>query len=492
MSKYQTQRTKKVAIPAYLLFLVFCLFSCGKQTEQRQVSLIGLPITTINETSLGAGRGVSYSFEENVSEEMWAYLEELEEEGSLIDAIYRHQYISAYSPGFQSVISAEGDGNAYKNDADKPYSVIVAAITVTEVVGETDLVTEIGQHITTNIKADVDEVLALHPGYTPKEKATITIAFASGAERERMDIRPGKRYLIYGENYTDFEAELKVLVADIKKCDAKDVDLSGYAGLSYEEDKPREYCNYNSYSPALLYGKTDHIHLKDGTPMELPMQERVLDAFLTPLEPDTDVDAFLESAEGAVWRTAIQQCNIQFSCMMVIGTDCVESVYNFHQSESELVEGRFFTADEYEKGKQVCLISAENAAKTGLCVGDSLMLGFYRGADDQFHIRDYNLEHRNLLTQPFSAKIGFEGEKTYEIVGIYKQTDLWAQKSQPAFKANTVFVPNASLVGMECYTDRSDLLCTVVVADGKGDELLNTLAENGFPQDALSLYGKAK
>lgn len=54
----------------------------------------------------------------------------------------------------------------------------------------------------------------------------------------------------------------------------------------------------------------------------------------------------------------------------------------------------------------------------------------------------------NLCAQPYCSRVGFTGDsQTYEIIGIYRQSNLWEADSY-SVTPNTVFVPNASLAAL--------------------------------------------
>ena len=90
-------------------------------------------------------------------------------------------------------------------------------------------------------------------------------------------------------------------------------------------------------------------------------------------------------------------------------------------------------------------------------------MSFYWGPNP---LDDLTASEWKVQPQRFSQKIGVSGDtKTYQIIGIYRQSDLW-DTADYRFLPNTVFVPNASLPE-NCYSSRNGVFFTYVLQNGK-------------------------
>ena len=58
----------------------------------------------------------------------------------------------------------------------------------------------------------------------------------------------------------------------------------------------------------------------------------------------------------------------------VLGTECLDSMYQFNQKQARIVAGREFTDEEYESGSRVCVISEALAGNSGLSLGDTITM----------------------------------------------------------------------------------------------------------------------
>ena len=90
---------------------------------------------------------------------------------------------------------------------------------------------------------------------------------------------------------------------------------------------------------------------------------------------------FLETEEGRVWRDEIIPCcERSHDSVAVLLTDNIQGLSQFCQEESALLEGRFITREEYDRGDAVCLVGADYALFNGLSVGDTITLDLYKPA----------------------------------------------------------------------------------------------------------------
>lgn len=100
----------------------------------------------------------------------------------------------------------------------------------------------------------------------------------------------------------------------------------------------------------------------------------------------------------------------------------VESLLPFEQETLYLIDGRFFTAEEYANGEAVCIITEWVAERLGVGVGDSVPLSVVS-------------DPRCASAQSYWYETGFDTEKTYTVVGITNASEG---------SLHTVFAPKAA------------------------------------------------
>lgn len=478
------------------------------EIEQGYVT-IGVPTTETRQVTLDHN-GLTFSYEESIiTAEMWEYLDGLAEKGSIIRGAYQQKFISAYSPSVCTVTSSKEDG-AYQWSLDIPYNGAIFAVRVIQI-DDTDAYPD-GSFFA-DISAAIDETVMLHPDYVTRQTLDFTVQCSSKEEFDALDVAPGKRFLVYGTEYSDSDLELRTDLAESVRCSVEEIDLSDISyDLTPDDFPPEEFSRTEGDQPIARYKNGDigvtmcwdpakqidtcwlsvrheagiystdfHAIAIDGTDLGRSC-DRYIDAYMVPL--DTDVETFLQSESGTIWRDAVEELEVQYHTFSVIGTDLLESMYSFHENESFVAQGRSFTESEYQSGANVCLISEATALSSGLNVGDEIDLSFYWGANPLIDISD---PQWSLQPQRYSQKVGLLGSpQTYQIVGIYRQSKLWDTGSY-RFNPNTVFVPNASLTE-ECYTSRDGVFFTFVLQNGKVQALKDALSEQGYPSDILFCF----
>lgn len=476
------------------------------EIEQGYVT-IGVPTTETRLVTLDDD-GLTFSYEESIiTAEMWEYLDELAEKGSIIKGAYQQKFISAYSPSVCTVTSSKEDG-AYRWALDIPYNGAIFAVRVIQI-DDTDVYPD-GSFFA-DISAAIDETVMLHPDYVTRQTLDFTVQCGSKEEFDALGVAPGKRFLVYGTGYSDSDLELRTSLAESFRCSVEEIDLSDISYDLTPDDFPSEEfsgtdqpvakyengdratimywdpakqidtCWLSVRHEAGIYSTDFHAIAIDGTDLGR-LCDRYIDAYMVPL--DTDVETFLQSESGTVWRDAVEELEVQYHTFSVIGTDLLESMYSFHENESFVAQGRSFTESEYQSGANVCLISEATALSSGLNVGDEIDLSFYWGANPLMDISD---PQWSLQPQRYSQKVGLSGSpQNYQIVGIYRQSKLWDTGSY-RFKPNTVFVPNASLTE-DCYTSRDGVFFTFVLQNGKIQALKDALSEQGYPTDILFCF----
>lgn len=443
-----------------------------------------------------------------ITPEIREFLRQLPETCPGVKGAYRQQFISAWCPSLATLTSAQEDGH-YRWGLDAPYNCAMFVVTVTDV-GEPVEALSTADRVFVYVTGTVEETVLLHPGYAPRSRLNLC-CFLPIEEWEAAHLEVGGRYLVYCEDYVDADLELRTDIAEILRCSVDEVDWSD---ITYDllEDTPQteppivaEYFSeengggrfltqndLNAIGAGSAYVQQRHADLEyypiqiDGSEGKVSISELVVEPAIVPLEGS--VEAFLETPGGAEWKEVLEQARIRQQCVPVLGTDFLESMYLFQQKEAFLVEGRAFTQEEYRSGKPVCVISEALALSSGLSLGDSLDLRFYWGADPSETGGDMEgMTLTNLCAQPYSSRVGFTGDsQTYEIIGIYRQSNLWEADSY-SVTPNTVIVPNASLAG-PCLTREAGVLYTLVLENGGIEAVEQALRDQGYPESVLVYF----
>lgn len=515
-----------IRLIAILLFLsmasaFFCLgagtyasaLATQRELEENFVT-IGVPTPETEEYTIEASGRTLHDTRSVITYEMWAFLDSLAADGSIIKGCTKQQFISAYSPALHTVTSASYE-NEYRPILDAPYTRGVFVIRVTEI-QKFEQFHGIG-NCSANVTGEIEETLALHPSLCTRKKISMVVNAGSREAFDALALAPGKRYLIYAANLQDQDLALRTTLAFFAKCPLGEVDL-GLIDYDIENDpayqaiiknpqtKPEErpvakYTHGNGAGVFLRQIDIDHLGLIscsvndeagiwksaplvdiNGKEMEGSMEDRYLDAWMTPLEGGSS--EFLASENGKVWREAIQEVQTNAHAVPVFGTDLLEAVYSFHKGDCFVTQGRSFAEQEYQQGAKVCMIPEVAAQAAGLSVGESIPLSFYWGAFPQ---EVYDPAWK-LGAQPYSEKVGFVGEaESFEIVGIYRQSNLWELEENYHFLPNTVFVPNAALPEPG-YTKREDVFFSFILQNGKVDALKEALRKEGYPENILICF----
>lgn len=196
---------------------------------------------------------------------------------------------------------------------------------------------------------------------------------------------------------------------------------------------------------------------------------------------------FLETEEGRVWKEEIIPCcERSHDSVAVLLTDNVQGLSQFCQQESALLEGRFITQKEYDRGDAVCMVGADYALYNGLQVGDTITLDLYKPAyftskggialGAQGSIIYYT------CCMPLAEENRLGAEREYTIVGLYSAPVRPSDPDGHGFRGDTVLAPKASApeVLAAAEEDRvTPLLNTLVLKNGSIDEFEAYMAENG-------------
>ena len=130
-----------------------------------------------------------------------------------------------------------------------------------------------------------------------------------------------------------------------------------------------------------------------------------------------------------VFEKAGESLKVSQNFILVNSTDDLMSLYPFHQEEQYLVEGREFTAEEYENGDHVVIIPEFMAIRMEKSVGDTIKIDFME--PDETGEKPY-----------YWAGNGFRNESEFKIVGIVNSVN---GKEWYAYVPKSVGVPASSL-----------------------------------------------
>ena len=190
---------------------------------------------------------------------------------------------------------------------------------------------------------------------------------------------------------------------------------------------------------------------------------------------------YLASEDGKVWQEKIiPNFKINHASATVILTDNLGTLYNFNSGDASILEGRAFEANEYKNGDTVCLVSASYAQLNGYTIGDTISLDYY---DTGFEQTNYDLglaygkQGITISRLPLTLNNRMDIQMDYTIVGIYTAPE-WAS-GQHSFHADTIFVPKASVPGMDTYEGKSlPMLSAVTIQNGSIDAFEAHMAAN--------------
>ncbi len=206
-----------------------------------------------------------------------------------------------------------------------------------------------------------------------------------------------------------------------------------------------------------------------------------------------DVQDFLASEDGALWREEIipwTQLN-QDTALLVL-TDDVMTTYNFNTGTASILDGRHITAEEYENGEAVCLISSYLAQHNDWQVSDTVSLELYtakmmetnaaayvgeKDAEGKLVSMDTTISY-TWQRMPVAQSDRIHVQKDYTIVGIYTAPEY--SPGLQNFTAETIFVPKASVPNAELYENPRVNFCNAIVLEnGTEDAFEAYMAEQG-------------
>ena len=80
---------------------------------------------------------------------------------------------------------------------------------------------------------------------------------------------------------------------------------------------------------------------------------------------------------GVYWLNTIEAIEKFYKTSFVLPVNSLGLLPSFHNKESVVLEGREISQEEFEKGKNVCMVSRSFAQRNSLGIGDELPLSLY-------------------------------------------------------------------------------------------------------------------
>lgn len=435
--------------------------------------------------------GVTVTVEQSViTAEMWEYLHSLPEISQQVKGIYRQNFISGYSSVIQTQTTA-AISSKYSGAGNTPYNDAIFAITIEELCDP--IQDDFQETYTIEVKATVDQVISLHPDYVPPERVQLTCVFYSQEDVSQADLKVGGQYIVYSDHYVDSDLVLRTRLAELLKCEVEQIDWKNiqYTGTSavYEMDGHsismsamdlQQIGCASMVVQDLSASISEDFHATqiDGSRSDIPLKTLIANPTIAPLTGT--VEDFL--VQERQWADFAEQAAIRYGCVPILGTDGLESMYQFVSRQAVIVEGRPFSAEDYALGNRVCVLSETVAMASNLTVGDTIDFSYYWGADPYAEL----INTSSVPAQSYYTQVGFTGGDSYEIIGIYRQSDLWSDTTY-SFTPNTVFVPNNALLE-QTYTADTGIYYTIVLENGGIGAVQELLTQQGYPEDTLLYF----
>lgn len=363
--------------------------------------------------------------DKSFTQEDEAWFESLE----CVEEVYFHTLTAAYSPELVPVI----DPSDYE-DPHSRYAGIVLVGEITEVTATVDF-SEIYEDSSFNFVSlygilRLEEVVQSHTGSTRRNaESDEYLNFEITVPKDYLnEIEVGRRYvllgaydsLIHGMNFISYGIEIEAKHPWFNT-------INGYASIDILDGQPVYVESYYKKEP--IYGAR-YIKPIEGT----------LEDFLA----DPDNDAFVH---------AISRMEKQHHSLVVLGTENVNALYNFVSNKASVTDGRTFTAEEYDAGEKVCMISEAVAKNSSLQVGDTITLAQYLcdntsenpNLNNSLRDRSEDGMNSNPLISEFSIHTEYAPAEAFTVVGIYRLSAEWADTSY-AFNPNTILIPKAAQI----------------------------------------------
>ena len=395
-----------------------------------------------------------------------------------VKAVRSHTFSNATSEAFAPIIGLDKyTGWSTKADSE-PYC---DAVLVGRVVGLSAAggLLEIG--------VEYEEAILLNPEFEEAEKVlkytknlSVTGRYPFDWNREDPDaeysaLREFREYFVVGESYVFCGRYLPSNKLELGRVYFKDGVLIGYGvdesalTLAVEQwygDVPEDH--EDSY----WYSHPDETP-QPYTPPDPETKPREEDYYISSRPAaeklDCEPSAFIDSEGRDIWREYREKWEEQQHLLTVIGTDRLETFYVFLTGDAVIIDGRSFTEEEYANGGKAIILSEAMAQRTGLSVGDTVVL-----KQDTAEVPPFDPHAEGI--DPFPDK-SYGEEEQFTLVGIYRLQADWGS-SVFDINPNVVFIPRSAqrpgAIGeLETETGEADAQYSDVCGMNLSIELVN-------------------
>ncbi len=432
-------------------------------------------------------------------------------------AIYTHRFTNAYIPDYIPAI-ASIDSPYAVSILDRPYNSAVLVFKVTDVVLEEN--SSVSGTYCLTLLGDIIAKPAVNEQYTSHNRICLSVQKADYEllESIKSEYEVGKTYIAALKNsFTDLDRSAKKSIVNLyvsfrhgaaTGITVEDIDWSKLEFGSRK--KPTVSIVGETIGGTLEYGGDifgiskeyeNMIGYCGDTAFQFPYTQTftngstMLSDFHNIAEVPGTLDEFLADPDNQLWVDYINNFNTMFHASCIYGTDNLNSLLLFADKTMYLSDGEEFSAEDYEQGNNVCIVSETAAYKNGWKLGDKITLNYYDGV--QVNYQNFTKALPGEYTSENDLGISCE----YEIKGIYRHTNSFSGDPSD-ITPNTVFVPNKSLdnLGIRQNSDPADesgfALPTqsdmdfesMVIKNGRIDDMKAFIEQQGWDLNWFKFY----
>ena len=346
----------------------------------------------------------------------------------------------------------------------------------------------------------IERVLGLEQGFASPVGSTIALLIRCYDEEDlaAMELEPGNRYLVYGLDYTEMDAM------------SREMAVLNYYPLYdalFGENLEQVDCRMtvcNAIDFPVICQEGDDFVLREDLRNKYIFADNQIQYTQVPADEMTETykiptmvklsgtgEAFLQEAEGQLWKETLEHMEINNHGFPVLAVDKLGYQVAFARGDSRITEGRDFTQEELTRESRVCIISENLAVGNGLSVGDTIPMQTY-GYDPNIEIvqREIALGTRFPSAAIYSDVTGFTSQmEEYTIVGIYRQNNAWENQDDVyGLTPNVIFVPKGSISG-DFRLGNQGIFYTLVLHNGKMKEFQKLQTQAGYPDLFICMDG---
>ncbi len=483
-------------------------------TLEYQFSTVALPTKKYNIMEYSIGDITISTIGHEMPEEVKSWIEQtVAANPEVVKSDSKLGLISAYIPAltpdnetqhdFFRVSQSSGSTGAYTPSTATPYDRAILEILLDDINGPEEYYSDfllddgtteerfMGYKL--NLTGKIQDVLLLQEGFDDPTGRTIylSIVLPDLPTYEKLELSPGRRYLVYGAGYTDNEWELR---GDLKENLGVEIDAFDLTKLTYFSEKQIEQ---NKQLKPFNYAVARYKHNYSYIDLTASRVKKINSVSLSLSASNINIallsggaSEFLDSGDGAAWRQKLAEGEINNHGFPVIGVEKLGHIGNFAQETARIVLGRDFARDELAEGANVCVIAQSLAEANGLSVGDTLSLQYYNY--DPETPGQSTVSNGWATTNPaayyYGPAAGFSGPaEEYTIVGLYRCDNEWGdpQENLYSFTPNTIFVPKNSVTGTMDYGDQA-FFRTIVLEHGAIPQFQQLVEDAGY--EGLFVY----